>query len=189
MFETNKKIFFGRTLKIQYGSNCIVLWSKFVGNIGKCNADRKTTIILRAIWVKFCCLWFSFWNAFETEDSMSLWWNVMKTLCGQYGSNHIVRIVSWLEFARNIAKFNIDRTICNLDKEWSKFTKWTIWISPYCPWLKFFKNISSSKKELSMESYVESLKGQYGSNCILSWSEFPICAFDKNWSMFSKWMI
>ena len=37
-----------------------------------------------------------------------------------------------------------------------------------------------------METYVESLKGQYGSNRILSWSEFPICAFDKNWSMFSK---
>ena len=54
-----------------------------------------------------------------------------------------------------------------------------------CPWLKFFKNISSSKKELSMETYVESLKGQYGSNHILSWSEFPICAFGKNWSMLS----
>ena len=30
------------------------------------------------------------------------------------------------------------------------------------------KNISSSKKKLSMETYVESLKGQYGSNQILS---------------------
>ena len=108
---------------------------------------------------------------------------------GQYGSNCIVGIVSWLEFAWNITKCNIDRTIYNVDKDWSKFTKWTIWISPYCPWLKFFKNISSSKKELSMETYVESLKGQYGSNRILSWSEFPISAFDKNWSMLSKWTI
>ena len=41
--------------------------------------------------------------------------------------------------------------------------EWTIWINPYCPWLKILKNISSSKKELSMELYVESLKGQYGS--------------------------
>ena len=31
------------------------------------------------------------------------------------------------------------------------------------PQLKFFKNISGSEKELSMEIYVESLKGQYGS--------------------------
>ena len=45
----------------------------------------------------------------------------------------------------------------------------------------FFKNISSSKKELSMEIYVESLKGQSISICILSWSEFAICAFGKNW--------
>ena len=51
------------------------------------------------------------------------------------------------------------------------------------------KNISSSKKKLSMETYVESLKGQYGSNQILSWSEFLIFSFDKNWSMLSKWTI
>ena len=114
---------------------------------------------------------------------------LLKTLCGQYGSNRIVRIVSWLEFVRNIAKFNTDRIICNVDTDWSNFIKWTIWIKPYFPWLKFFKNISSSKKELSMESYVESLKGQYGSNRILSWSEFAICAFDKYWSIFPKWTI
>ena len=106
----------------------------------------KTTIILRIIWVKFCYHWFSFLNAFEIENTMSLWWNVIKTLCGQYESNRIACIISWLEFARNIAKFNIDWTICNVDKDWSKFTKWTTWISPYCPWFKFFKNISSSKK-------------------------------------------
>ena len=147
-------MFFDRTPKTYHGSNRIALWSKFVGNIGKCNADQKTIIILRTIWVQFCYLQFSSLNAFEIENSMSLWWNVIKTLCGQYGSNLIARIVSWLEFARNIAKFNIDRTICNVDKDWSKFTKWTIWISPYCPWLKFFKNISSSKKELLMESYM-----------------------------------
>ena len=88
----------------------------------------------------------SFLNAFEIESSMNLRWNVIKTLCRQYESNRIVRNVCWLEFARNIAKFNIDQTICNADKDRSKFTKWTIWISPYCPWLKFFKNISSSKK-------------------------------------------
>ena len=110
---------------------------------------------------------------------MSLWWKVIKPLCGQYGSNHIVGIVSWLEFVWNIAKFNKDQIICNVDKDWSKFTKWTIWISLYWPWLKFFKNILSSKKELSMETYVESLKSEYSSNRILSWFEFPICTFDK----------
>ena len=38
-----------------------------------------------------------------------------------------------------------------------------------------------------MEIDVESMKGQYGWIHILSWSEFAMCAFDKNWSMFSKW--
>ena len=123
MFETNKTIFFDRTLKTQHRSNRIVLWSKFVRNIRKCNRDQWTTIILRTIRVKFCYPQLSFLNVFETENSMSLWWNVIKTLCEQYGSNHLVCIVSWLEFPRNIAKFNIDQTICNVDKDWSKFTK------------------------------------------------------------------
>ena len=34
---------------------------------------------------------------------------------------------------------------------------------PVLPLIKFFKNISSSKKELLTETYEESLKGQYGS--------------------------
>ena len=37
-----------------------------------------------------------------------------------------------------------------------------------------------------METYIEFLKEQYGSNFIVSWSGFSICAFDKLWSMFSK---
>ena len=44
----------------------------------------------------------------------------------------------------------------------------TIWINPYGPRLKFFKNISGSKKEVLMEIYVESLTGQYVSIRILS---------------------
>ena len=72
----------------------------------------------------------------------SIWnkkWNFIKTLYGQYGSNCIVRIISWSEFARSIAKFNIDWTIWDFDKDWSKFTKWTIRINPYCPQLKIFQ--------------------------------------------------
>ena len=65
-------------------------------------------------------------NEFDIENSMSLWWNFIKIVYGQYGSNSIVGIVSWLEFARNIVKLNIDRSICHFDKEWPKFTKWTI---------------------------------------------------------------
>ena len=134
---------------------------------------------IRITWVRLCCFWFSLLNALEIENSMSLWLNFVKTLYGGCGSNRIVRVVSWSEFARNIAKLNIDRTLCD-------FTKWKIWINPCCPSLKFSKNISSSKKELAMEICVESLKEQYGL-ILLSWSEFAICAFDKNWSRFSKW--
>ena len=63
-----------------------------------------------------CCLQFSFLIAFEIENSIGLWWNIIKTLCGQYGSNRIVRIVSWLEHARNIAKLNIDQLYVMLIK-------------------------------------------------------------------------
>ena len=118
----------------------------------------KTIIILTTIWAKFYCLRFSFLNEFEIENSMSLWLNFIKILCGQYRSNSIVRIVSWLEFARKISKFNIDRTIYNVNKHWSKFTKWTIWICPYSPWLKFFKNISSSKKSFRWKFLKDPLK-------------------------------
>ena len=103
----------------------------------------KIIIKLRTIWVKFYCLRFSFLNKFEIENSMSPWWTITKTLCGQYGSNCIVHIVSWLEFARNISKFNIDWTVYNVDKGWSKFTKQTVWISLYCP---LYCPFSSSKK-------------------------------------------
>ena len=41
MFKTKQKFFFDRTLTTKYGSNRIVLSSKFVGNVGKCNADWK----------------------------------------------------------------------------------------------------------------------------------------------------
>ena len=123
-----------------------------------------------------CYLWFNFLNAFEIENTMRFWWNFIKTLYGQYGSNRIVRIVSWLEFARNVAKFNIDRIICDFDKDWSNFTKLTIWINPYCPWLNFLKIFQVEKKELSMETYVQLWKGQYGSkfdqhgsNILLIW--------------------
>ena len=102
-------------------------------------------------------------NNHYIKDNMSqiLLSLIQVSYMGQYGSNRIVRVVSWLEFARNITKCNIDWTIFNFDKDWSKFAKWTTWISPYCPWLKFFKNISCSKKELLMEIYVETSEGQY----------------------------
>ena len=57
-------------------------------------------------------------------------------------------VLSVSEFARNIVKLNIDRSICHFDKEW-----------PKCPWVNFFKNTSSSEKKLLMETYVEYLKG------------------------------
>ena len=113
---------------------------------------------------------------------------------------YIVHIVAWSEFARNIVEFNIDWSIC--DWKILNYTEvyWSIFDKIYqsllnghygsnciVPDNNFFKNISSSKKELSVEIYVESLKGQSISICILSWSEFAICAFDKNWCFLNGW--
>ena len=83
----------------------------FVENLGKCNADQKTTIIIRTIWVKSCYLRFSILNVFEIENSMSF----DEALQKLYVDN-IVHIGSWLEFARNIAKFNIDQLYVMLTK-------------------------------------------------------------------------
>ena len=45
----------------------------------------------------------------------------------------VLSVLSLSEFARKIAKFNINQTMCDFDKDWSKFIKWTKWINPYCP--------------------------------------------------------
>ena len=134
-FETNKKYFLMEPLKHNMCQTVLSFDQNLLETLENATQIEKQSL-LRTIWVKFCYLRFSFLNASEIENSMSFWWSVIKTLCGQYGSNCIVRtvrIVSWLEIARNIAKFNIDRTICYVDKNWSKFTKWTMWISPYYP--------------------------------------------------------
>ena len=69
---------------------------------------------------------------------------------------NMAQIFASSEFATNIAKFNIDPSICDFGKDWLKFIKWAIWINPDCSRLKFFKNISSSKKELIlMKKYVK----------------------------------
>ena len=48
------------------------------------------------------------------------------------------------------------------------------WSTQNVPNLKFLKNISSSKKELSMEIYVESLKGQYFS-ILICYKDWNVC--------------
>ena len=45
----------------------------------------------------------------------------------------VLSVLSLSEFARKIAKFNISQTMCDFDKDWSKFIKWTTWVNPFCP--------------------------------------------------------
>ena len=128
-----KKVLIKLLKQGSHGSNHIVLWSKFARKTGKCEAieknyyikDNMGQIVLPLAQVLKCI-----WNKN---------WNFIKTLYGQYGSNRIVRTISWSEFARNNGKFYIDRTIWDFDKEWSNFNKWTICINPYCSQLKNFK--------------------------------------------------
>ena len=49
------------------------------------NRTQMKKITLRTIYIKMCCLLLNFLNAFEIENSMSLWWNLIKILYGQYG--------------------------------------------------------------------------------------------------------
>ena len=87
----------------------------------------------------------------------------------QYCSNVIV---SRSEFTENVCKYNANQTI--FDKDWLNWSKWTIRVNPYCPWLLIVRDIL-----------------QYPSSRIVSWFELvryffkqyvhqTICAFIKN---------
>ena len=131
-----KKEFLMESLIGQLGLNHIFFWSNLLKKIGKCKANwQKKKIISKTIWVKLYCLWFNFLNVFEIENSMSVWWDFMKILNGQYGSNLIAHIASYSEFLRNIAKFNIGQAICTFDKWLFKFSKWTLYASRWLAWL------------------------------------------------------
>ena len=130
----------------------------------------------------------SWWNC--------LWWNFLKALYEQYGSNFIVCFISLAEFARNIANFVINQTICDFDKDWSKFVTWTVWINRYSAWLKFFKNNSRIQKPASDENLRIIIEKRIWFKLInmvqtFAWSEFAtniakskinrtLCDFDKD---------
>ena len=63
--------------------------------------ENATFLFLRTVWVKSCCLWFNYSNISEIENGMSLWWNFIKALNWQYGSNRIVPDAIYL---RNLGK-------------------------------------------------------------------------------------
>ena len=143
--------------------------------------EQKLKIILRTIWVKLYWLWFSFFNTFEIK----LLWAFDETSFKNLMDNMAQIVLFVLPFDQNLlettAKFTMGWIICEFDK---------LWINSYCPWLKFFKNTSSSKKELTYIETMVLLIWKYGFTYMkISWSEFAICALDRNWSMFSKWAI
>ena len=48
-------------------------------------------------------------------------------LKGQYGSlTNMFQTIASSKFATNIVQVNTDQTICEFDKGWSQFTKWTL---------------------------------------------------------------
>ena len=51
-------------------------------------------------------------------------------------------------------------------KSWSVFSKWTIWVKPYCPWLNFFSDFA-----------------KYFGKCNAVWTR---CSFDKIGRIFVK---
>ena len=112
-----KNEFLMESLIGQLGLNHIFFWSNLLQKLENARQiDKKKKIISKTIWVRLCCLWFNFLNVFEIENSMSVWWDFMKILNRQYGSNLIAHIASYSEFLKNIAKFNIGQTICAFDK-------------------------------------------------------------------------
>ena len=130
-----KNEFLMESLIGQLGLNHIFFWSNLLQKLENARQIDQKQIISKTIWVRLCCLWFNFLNVFEIENSMSVWWDFMKILNRQYGSNLIAHIASYSEFLRNIAKFNIGQTICAFDKLIFKFSKWTLYALRWLAWL------------------------------------------------------
>ena len=130
-----KNEFLMESLIGQLGLNHILFWSNLLQKLENARQIDQKKIISKTIWVRLCCLWFNFLNVFEIENSMSVWWDFMKILNRQYGSNLIAHIASYSEFLRNIAKFNIGQTICAFDKLIFKFSKWTLYALRWLAWL------------------------------------------------------
>ena len=130
-----KNEFLMESLIGQLGLNHIFFWSNLLQKLENARQIDQKKIISKTIWVRLCCLWFNFLNVFEIENSMSVWWDFMKILNRQYGSNLIAHIASYSEFLRNIAKFNIGQTICAFDKLIFKFSKWTLYALRWLAWL------------------------------------------------------
>lgn len=88
-------------------------------------------------------------------------------------------ITSRSEFARNIAKYKKEphAFFIKVDKIFLK--------GQYFPWFKIFKRCLKQKinHELLMETYKESLKGQYCSDCIVFWSEFAKIIGKQKWRL------
>ena len=68
-------------------------------------------------------------------------------------------IISRSEFTENVCKYNTTQTI--FDNDWLNWSKWTIPVNPYCPWLfrniffkfiKFILKIRFASNHISIES-------------------------------------
>ena len=104
---------YNRSLKGEYGSNCIASWLGFVRNIGK--IQQLTICVLykswpnsyeRAVWVNPYYPWFKFFKrCLKQIQNTSFWWKLIKNpweidmsrlkidqnfVKGKYGSNRIV---------------------------------------------------------------------------------------------------
>ena len=100
-------------------------------------------IIKRTIWVKPYCMWYNFFRKpLNTKKYMSF---RLKFLLGSWKDNGGQTVLpidqNFLEILKKIQQ----QTICVFYKNWSIFSKTTLWVNTYCPWFKFFKRCLKRK--------------------------------------------
>ena len=116
------------SLKRQDRSNGIASWYKFTENFCKCNANQ----------------------AISAFDQNWLKWRIRVNL--YFRDWHLSRIFQSRKIIEN--KMKIQRNLNHMCF-WQKliiFLKKKIWVSPYCPWLKFIQNgVNREKIQLLMK--------------------------------------
>ena len=117
-----------QSLKRQDRSNGIASWYKFTENFCKCNANQ----------------------AISAFDQNWLKWRIRVNL--YFRDWHLSRIFQSRKIIEN--KMKIQRNLNHMCF-WQKliiFLKKKIWVSPYCPWLKFIQNdVNREKIQLLMK--------------------------------------
>ena len=127
-------------IAFDYKLHCF--WLEFAKHVENCNLIHTifafykdgSNLPKRTIWVKLYCLAIQIYQKYFKESEKSFLQNLIEDTWEKCSNV----IVSQSEFIENVCKYNKNQTI--FDKDWLNWSKWTIWVNPYCPWLSIVRD-------------------------------------------------